>query len=113
MKRRLTFIDDARGAYLFKRMYEGMLLGGGQGARGIDAIRREARILDALDAISDPEDTPRGPERTVKPDAVLELDQVDFAVLESHVAKAPWLPVAARQIVDLVDWLSAAEKVNT
>ena len=111
MKRRLEFDDTEKSQQRFKRLYEGLLSGGGE-RKNIEVIRREARVLDALDAVSDPEETAHGLQRAVRPGAVVELDQADFALLEQYVSNTSWLPVVSRQIVDLVDWMSAAQRVD-
>jgi len=112
MIRRLVFDDDDKSRQRFKRLYEGLLLGGND-RKNIETIRREARVLDALDAISEKEQTVQGEQRKLVAPATLELQQADFALLEQYVNNTAWLPVVSRQIVDLVDWLSTAEKVET
>lgn len=98
----------------FELLYGAMLLGGQQpGARGgIEVLRREARILDALDAISTPE-SGNEETRSVVIDSVLSLQQPDFELLKKRLEEAPWLPKIARNVVDAVDWLGTAAEKET
>lgn len=124
MTRTITFnADEARNQKRFEFIIGAMLLGGNheqQSSRGsIEVLRREARILNVLDAISDPNPDPQAPKlannepaRTVRANAVMELDQPDFELLRKRLEETPWMPKVARDVVDAVDWLSAAEKVE-
>lgn len=116
MIRVLTFDDSARSQKRFELLYSAILMGGSDGQRkgGIEMIRREARMLDALDAGSVLNDDPKAapfpsnePPRLVRPGAV-KLDQPDFDVLLQRVKDTPWLPKFARDVVNTVDWLTAA-----
>jgi hypothetical protein len=114
MKRVVSFKADAtKNQKRLELCYAAVVLGAPQAARGIDVIRREARLLDALDAISTP-DTEGAlmvnglPKRSPQVDAVLTLDQPDWELLRRYVENTPWSPMAARDVVDVVDWLGAA-----
>jgi hypothetical protein len=110
MTRILTF-DGDRGSQRFTLLRTALLNGGdGKGDRTVALIRKEARLLDLLDGISEPTGTQddrvllnHGPQR-------LEVAQDDFELLQTYAEKTPWTPRVARQAVDLFDWLSATER---
>lgn len=86
--------------------------GDGKGERNRERIRKEARLLDALDAISNPKDSamPDG-DWTLKTGLqTLTLSQDDHKLIEDYLAATPWLPRSARQAVDVQDWWETAEK---
>lgn len=104
-----------------------------QGKRDRETIRKEARLLDALDGISEPD-----PRETVKPvcpscgnplDGRLAAQLVDteprrliggrvalsaddHTLLTKYLDTAPWLPASARAARDVQDFADAAEKVD-
>lgn len=90
--------------------------GNGKGERTRDVIRREARLLDALDTVSAPRpdtDVAAPNSRVLLSEGgTVALAQEDFALLEQYLDTTPWLPMAARAAVDAQDWLSAAAKVE-
>jgi hypothetical protein len=115
MTRVVTFDGNGRSQKRFDILYAALLLGAPKGARGLDTIRREARVLDALDAISTPVDTAAGPvpARHLKFDnaeLVLCLQQPEFELLTRYLEAVEWAPAAARDVVDAADWLSAATR---
>lgn len=117
MTRTLVF-DGAKAPRRFEFCLRAVLgFGDGKGDRTRDTLRKEARILDALDAISEPDlDAVKAGDkdaRRLKPEGgTVTLAQDDFVLLEQDVEKTPWLPRAARDAVDLQEWLSAAERVD-
>jgi hypothetical protein len=110
----VTFDGNGRGQRRFDILYAAMLLGAPKGTRGLDTIRREARVLDALDAISTPVDVAAAPgpipQRHVTPDATLVLAQPEFELLARYLEAVEWAPFASRDVVDAADWLSAAPR---
>lgn len=110
----IAFDDDRRNQRRFEIYYAAVLLGAPKGARGLEVIRREARVLDALDAISDLGTTPAPaaagdvPRRLVQRGRALLLSQPEFDLLCTYLAGAEWVPLVARDVVDAADWLSAA-----
>lgn len=113
MKRELVFGTDDRDARRFGLLRTALLQAGdGKGPRGIEVIRKEARLLDALDAVSVPDPVDGDPDhRKLRPEASsVQIDQPDFALLADYVAKVIWFPKVARDVVDLVDWLETAPK---
>lgn len=114
---RVLVFDGANGPRRFELCRVAVLAAGnGKGERTRDTVRREARLLDALDTVSVPkpdadEKAPDG--RVLNPDCIqLTLAQDDFTLLEKYLDETPWLPLAARAAVDVQDWLSAAAKVE-
>jgi len=113
MTRVVTFDGNGRSQRRFEILYAAILLGAPKGARGLDTIRREARVLDALDAISTPDDdAPPAPvpARHLTADAELRLAQPEFDLLTRYLDAVEWAPAAARDVVDAADWLSAATR---
>lgn len=115
MKRVLTF-DGTKAAKRFELCRVAVLAAGdGKGERGRAAIRAEARLLDAFDAVSTPAPKEAADQdaRALKPEGgTVTLSQEDHDVLSKYVDTTPWLPRASRDAVDLQDFLSAAEKVE-
>lgn len=123
MKRRLEFSHDDRSQKRFEILYCAVLMGGvtptQQRVAGIEMIRRESRILNALDGVSleDPDvKSPTWPTevrpRVVAPGTSVELVQADWELLRKRVQEALWLPKAARDVMDVDDWLGAATEVQ-
>jgi hypothetical protein len=106
----LTFDSNRRGQSRFAILYAAVLLGAPKGARGLETIRREARILDALDAISDADAAAPGPvpARQVHPGARLVLTQPELELVGRYLEAVEWAPVASRDVIDAADWVSAA-----
>lgn len=118
MTRVLTFTGD-KAEMRFQMLRTAILTGGdGKGERTRAILRKEARLLDALDAISDPpaSDVPDHEARVLNTTGgrgtTITLTQEDFDLLSTYVDKTPWTPRASRDAVDVQDWLSAAEKVE-
>ena len=94
------------------------ILGAGdaKGPRNRETIRREARLLDAFDAVSaaDPKADEKDPDaRVLKPEGgSVTISQEDHVLLATYLDTTPWMPRIARAVVDAQDWLSAAEKVE-
>lgn len=121
MKRVLNF-DPANGrsAKRFEMCLTAILQAGDQkGQRDRETIRKEARLLDAFDAISEPiqkdgEKPIGGPvERQLLPTGgTVTLSQDDHTLLTKYLDTTPWLPRAARDAVDVQDFADQAEKVD-
>jgi hypothetical protein len=118
MKRIVTF-DGEKAAKRFEMVRTAVLnAGDGKDARTRPRIRSEARVLDALDAISTTADSnnPDG-ERIVHIGATVTLDQADHKIVAEYLGgrddgsgMTPWLPKASRAAVDAQDWWETAEK---
>lgn len=125
MRRRLVF-DGEKAEKRFQFCRQALLAAGGGltigtapgNPRTKDVIRQEAHLLDVLDTISveAPVDEDKD-HRTLTPPTegtvlTVELKQVDYALLAKYVDTMPWLPRVAREAVDVMDWLSAADKLE-
>jgi hypothetical protein len=116
MTTRVLVFDGPRGPRRFEFLHSALLSGGdGKGERNATTIRKEARLFEALDAISTLAPTPQEPEHRVlssngSDPLSVTLAQEDFALLSEYADKAGWTPRASRDVVDLWDWLSTAEK---
>lgn len=120
MKRSLVF-DGPKGARRFDLCYEALLGGGDKkGDRARATLRKEARLLDAFESISKPDESKLAScaacQRAANPDARLigataapiVISQEDYELLRQYVDTAPWLPRVARDAVDVQDWLATA-----
>jgi hypothetical protein len=112
MTRALTF-DGPRGPKRFELLYTALMSAGdGKGDRTAPTIRKEARLFDSLDEISEvnPEAAPGNVDRRLTAPASIEVSQEDHELLVKYAETTPWAPRASREAVDLWDWLSAAER---
>ena len=120
MKRELVFEGD-KAQKRFELLYGAVILVNAasttQPVRGIEVIRREAKILDYLDSVSLP-DPASGtmasgePARAIIPGSKITFDQPTFDLLKKRVEDCAWVPKIARDVVDLVDWMSSAREVT-
>jgi len=120
MKRIVSFKSaDPKNQQRFELLYTAILVGGitpARGQGGIEVLRKEGRLLDALDAISDPVEEsharrlPNGdPARCLRGDVTqLVLSQADHELLKKRLEEALWQPRIARDVVDCVDWFTTA-----
>jgi hypothetical protein len=118
MKRVAIFKSgDPKNQQRFALLCGAILVGAQTPSRGtgIDVLRKEGRVLDALDDISDPNDAPDArrlangdPARTVRDGVELVLSQPEHELLKKRLEEGPWVPAIARHVVDCVDWLGAA-----
>ena len=136
MKRVLTFDgDDPKSAKRFEMIFEAVMQAGDKtDKRDRALVRKEARVIEALEAISEPSEkrpvtcghcgsdltslverhvsAVREP-RHLKPGAqIVTLQGEDHELMTKYVDTVPWLPVAARAAVDVQDFVGAAEKVD-
>ncbi len=113
MKRVLSF-DGVKAEKRFELLRTALLAGGdGKQPRNREIIRSEARLLNALDEVSiEAQDSVDKDKRVLKANAPVLLSQEDFALLSTYVDTTPWAPRVSREVVDLQDWLSAADKVD-
>lgn len=84
-----------------------------QGQRPADERRKEAKILRAFDGISEVVDEATGGRKLLPEGGTLVLDQDLFVVLEKYLDAAPAPTELSREIADLLDWVSAAEKSDS
>lgn len=120
MIRILTF-DSPKASLRFEMLRAVMLSGGdGKGERGPAVIRKEARVQKALEAISEPVPSTRPQRRASDQDdartlknhgpQTLELTQEDFELVQQYAEKVQWNPRLSCDVVELWDWLSAADR---
>jgi hypothetical protein len=116
MKRILTFNGDGRSPKRFQLLWTALNAGGSSEdakARTPAVIRKEARLQDALESISEPvvQQDPNAPDRALTAEGgTLTLAQEDFELLQTYTEKTPWMPRVSRDVVDLWDFLSACPK---
>ena len=113
---RVLVFEGPKAAKRFELLRAALLnAGDGKGERSPSTIRKEARLQDLLDEIS-VEGTANGNGQDPDPRVLREgehtmtLSQEDFDLLSQYADKTAWSPRAARAVVDLWDWLSAAER---
>lgn len=120
MKRELHF-DSPKASLRFDMLRAALLAAGdGKAERGPVVIRKEARLQAALDAISEPPPSDRPQKRVTDQEDVrilrnhgpqtLVLAQEDFELLQQYAERVQWNPRLSQEVVELWDWLSAAEK---
>jgi len=135
--RRVLVFDaaDERSAKRFQMCRTAILIAGDRkGTRDRETIRKEARLLDAFDTISEPDPRPLGPicpacgaqfdavaaaatgegeaPRRLNGGGRLELRAEDHALLTKYLDTAPWLPASARAARDVQDFADAADKLD-
>ena len=103
----------------FDLLFGGFLQGGNallqraQGQRTRDERSKEAKILKALKSISTKKTSDKG-ETWVLNDTggELNLDQSQHSLLLKYIEAAPFPTYQSDDLVDLLDWVDAAEKVE-
>ena len=111
---RVLDLTGPKASMRFTLLWSTLMAGGdGKGERTPTIIRKEARLYDAFELVSVALSSANGgpPQRELVPDgATVILAQEDFELLQQYSEKTQWNPAASRQVVDLWDWLSTAEK---
>ena len=109
MTRVLAFVGP-RASKRFQLCWAALMAAGdGKGERSPVVIRKEARLQDLLDPLGEP--SVNGNDRVLGPaGGTVTLAQEDFDLLQQYTEKTAWNPVHSRDVVDLWDWLSTAEK---
>ena len=117
MKKTLVF-DDLKGAVRFARLYEALIVGSvaPNQERDFDVYRREARLADAFEGISDVDPSLRPladntPARRLHGmngtgPVHLTVDGADIELLKRRLKlKDFWSATVVRSVVDTYDWL--------
>ncbi len=113
--------DRSQDRRRFDLLYQGFMFGGNQQqSKGMDVLRREARILDTLDSISlvqNPGDgTPDDPARLLRTLAPghheVSFEEPDYALLCRYFNGAAWTTSVARQVVSISDWLAGIPQTD-
>jgi hypothetical protein len=136
--RRVLVFDaaDERSEKRFQMCRTAILIAGDRkGTRDRETIRKEARLLDALDSISEVDTRatarPSCPACGAQLNAVaavdgtgdgepprrfvggrIELSAEDHALLTKYLDTAPWLPASARAARDVQDFVDTPEKIE-
>ena len=113
--------DDKTAAERYELIYQGFVTGGNADPRkGMEVIRREAKILDKLESIGVMPDATTPCEtcgrdsgglvtpKLKKGKQAVQLDQPEYDLMRKYLEATPWTVKMSRKIVDLVDWLAAA-----
>lgn len=124
MNRILDFTSDRNRSY-FPSIWAGFVIGGalaGQRLNGqpkpFDTVRCEARIARKLKAISE-EDAASEGKRLASGDAervllhataMVTFEQVELDLIRIYCEGVPWNPAKADDVVDMIDFLSAAAR---
>jgi hypothetical protein len=106
--------DGPKAAARFARLYEAVIIGGmlPNQKRGIEIYRREAKILDALDTVSEAVDgkpiAMNAPSRALHTNGgTVSLDVGDLNLLLDRLKlEDVWHSAVSRELVDAVDWLT-------
>jgi site-specific recombinase len=107
---RILELTGPRASIRFRLLWTALMTGGDGKDRTPVVIRKEARLHTTLEALSVPTNG-NELERTLSvEDARLTLSQEDFDLLQQYTEKTAWTPHTSRDVVDLWDWLSAADK---
>jgi hypothetical protein len=108
---RVLVFDGPKAAKRFEMLRLAVVNGGdGKGDRSPVTIRKEARLMDTLDSVSQNGGPDPDVRRLLAEDLMAIFAQEDFELLQQYAEKTPWTPRASRDAVDLWDWLSASEK---
>lgn len=117
MMRVLQFEGTEEGRTRFELLFQGFLSGGSRTpgeSKGIEVVRREARILDKFEAISDgppegavlPAGLTAAMSRSLKEEGgSITLDSVEYDLLRRYVEGCNWMPGVSKKVVEVVDWL--------
>jgi hypothetical protein len=107
---RLIFDDSKEGRQRFAMLYVGFISGGNMPqSKGMEVVRREAKILDQFDDV--------GRCESADPDSVvwsettnqITLDQPQFELLKRYFESASWSTMSSRLVVSISDWLASRQ----
>jgi hypothetical protein len=109
------FADTEEGRERLSMLYFGFVSGGNQPGtpKGMEVIRREARILDKFAEISESSvtkqiDRPDTYEQVMHPGPQkFALEEVEYELLRKYFERAGWNVSAARKVVDISEWMSS------
>ena len=116
MTRTLTFLpaDNARFVLLWNAFHSGgnMVYRPQQGQRPRDERAKEARVIKTLLALSQVTDEATKGRALLPEGGTLSLSQPLHELLVTYCAAAPFPTVISLEMNDLLDWVSAADKVE-
>lgn len=109
---RVLVFDGPRAAKRFELLWAALQSAGdGKGERTPVTIRKEARLQDVLEQVSQ---VSNGGDpmlmRTLVGTPTVSIAQEDFDLLVQYTEKTPWTPRVSRDVVDVYDFLSACPK---
>lgn len=118
--RKLVFNDTPEAREDFALLYQGFMTGGNAApSKGMEITRREAKILDKLDAISedfggngkcDTCGQPVPTQRVLRMGAQqIELEQPEYDLVKKYFEATPWTVRASRRVVSISDWLASIQ----
>lgn len=98
----------------FGILFQGFIIGGNTvEKKTMQVIRREAKILDKFEAISEPVGEDKYPTgdrvRKVNGPAVLKLEDEELELLKSYFESVSWVTKVSREVVRLADLLDSAK----
>jgi len=115
--RKIHFTNTAEDREKFSLLYQGFLTGGNMAqSKGMEITRREARVLDKLDSISEDSGGEKcatcgtatmNKREMIAADHTLELEPPDFDLLKKYFEATPWTVRVAKRVVDISDWLGS------
>jgi hypothetical protein len=108
---RILVFSGPRAPKRFELLWAALHISDDKAERNPTIIRKEARLQDILEKASIPAN---GGDpilsRELKGEPTLTLTQEDFDFLQKATEQVKWTPMASKDVVDLWDWLSVAEK---
>jgi hypothetical protein len=108
---RILMFTGPRAPKRFELMWAALNISDEKSERTPAIIRKEARLQEMLGKISiDKNGGDPLSNRELEGEPTITLSQEDFDFLFQATEKVKWTPVASRDVVDLWDWLSTAEK---
>lgn len=116
MTRTLTFAPEDTRRFIL--LYNAFAAGGNQtyrpqgGQRPPEVRRSEAKVFRALNGLSVLVDEATGGRKLAPEGGVLSLAQGEFTLLEKYLEVAPLPTEVSLELADLIDWVSAAERVE-
>lgn len=108
---RVLVFNGPRAPRRFELLWTALHVADDKADRSSVIIRKEARLQDTFEKISinknggDPIQS-----RELKGEPTVTIAQEDFDYLQKATEQVKWTPIASRDVVDLWDWLSTAEK---
>ena len=115
---RVLDLSGPRAQKRFQLLWASLMAGGdGKGERTPVTIRKEARLQALFEDASEPvpvngdgaAGAPNMRSLTEQCEQI-SLSQEDFDLLQQYSEKTQWSPQVSKDVVDLWDWLSTAEK---
>lgn len=120
--RKLTFADTDEAREDFALLYQGFVTGGSGGGerKTMETTRREAKLLDKLEEVSEEfggassvcdtcgqrinvkRVTKSGPQEIV-------IDQPEYEMLKKYFEATPWTVRISRRVVNISDWLASIQ----